>query len=130
MFVILRGSVAVTLRDEHDRTEQVATLGPGDFFGEMSLMTGERRSASVTALDDVECAELHKDDVADILRQRPELAKQISSILEQRQEELASVREKFQAMPRSRKPLDLLTRIQQYFSIDSRIAGASGPPVR
>jgi CRP-like cAMP-binding protein len=128
MFVLLRGSVAVTLKDAHGSSEQVATLGGGDFFGEMSLMTGEKRSASVTALEEVECAELHKDDVAGLLLRRPELAREISAILEQRQGGLASARERFQTTPRAAKPLDLLGRIQQYFSIDRSLAGANEPP--
>jgi CRP-like cAMP-binding protein len=88
----------------------------------MSLMTGERRSATVTAVDEVECAELHKDDVADIPRARPELARQISAILEQRREELASVREKLDNLPPAARPLDLLSRIQRYFSIERSVA--------
>jgi CRP-like cAMP-binding protein len=125
MFVLLRGSVTVTFTDEHGRSEHVATLQAGDFFGEMSLMTGEDRSASVTSLNEVECAELHKDDVADILRQRPELARQMAAILDQRQSELATVREKLQTAPAEVKAPDLLGRIQKYFSI-GRIVSAGG----
>lgn len=127
MFVILRGKVEVSLRDAQGRSEQVATLETGGFFGEMSLMTGEKRSATVTALDEVECAELHKDDVADILRSRPELAQEISAILEARRVGLASVREKLENLPQTAKPLDLLSRIQRYFSIDRAGVGASRP---
>jgi small-conductance mechanosensitive channel/CRP-like cAMP-binding protein len=118
MFVLTRGSVDVTLRDAQGRSEQVATLQPGGFFGEMSLMTGEKRTATVTALDEVECVELNKDDVADILLARPELAQEISAILDQRREELESIREKLDSMQQAAKPLDLLSRIQRYFSID------------
>jgi len=128
MFVLQRGSVTVSLRDAQGRSEQVATLETGGFFGEMSLMTGEKRSATVTAVDEVECAELHKDDVADILRARPELAREISAILEQRQVELASVREKLENLPPAVKPQDLLSRIQRYFSIDRSVVGAARPP--
>jgi small-conductance mechanosensitive channel/CRP-like cAMP-binding protein len=128
MFVLLRGSVAVALRDAQGRSEQVATLGPGDFFGEMSLMTGEKRAATITALEEVECAELHKDDVAGVLLQRPQLAREISAILDQRQGALASFREKLQSKPRPAKPLDLLSRIQQYFYIDRGFAGTNEPP--
>lgn len=128
MFVILRGSVTVSFTNAQGRSEQVATLETGGFFGEMSLMTGERRSATVTAVDEVECAELHKDDVADILRARPELARDISAILEQRRGELASVKEKLESLPRETKPVDLLSRIQRYFSIDRAVAGSLRPP--
>jgi len=118
MFVLTRGNVAVSLRDAQGRSEQVATLEMGRFFGEMSLMTGEKRTATVTALDEVECVELNKDDVADILLARPELAREISAILDQRREELDSIREKLDNLPQAAKPLDLLSRIQRYFSID------------
>ncbi len=128
MFVLTRGTVAVSLRDAQGRSEQVATLEAGGFFGEMSLMTGEKRSATVTALEEVECAELHKDDVADILRARPELAQEISAILEHRREELESVREKLDNLPQTSKPLDILSRIQRYFSIDRGLAGAARLP--
>ena len=84
------GSVTVSLRDAQGRSEQVATLETGGLFGEMFLMPKEKRCVTVTALDEVECAELHKEDAAEIPRARPELAREISAILEQRQEELAS----------------------------------------
>lgn len=47
MFVILGGKVGV-----FDGTKQIATLGMGESFGEMSLLTGEPRSATVKALED------------------------------------------------------------------------------
>jgi|ERR1051326_7796282 small-conductance mechanosensitive channel len=128
MFVLLGGTVTVSLRDEQGRSEQVATLEAGGFFGEMSLLTGEKRSATVTAVDEVECGELHKDDVADILGARPELAREISAILQQRREELASVREKLESLPQAAKPLDLLSRIQRYFSFDHSAGGAARHP--
>ena len=128
MFVLQRGSVTVSLRDGQGRSEQVATLETGGFFGEMSLMTGEKRSATVMALDEVECAELHKDDVGDILRARPELAREISTILERRRTELESVREKLENLPSASEPVELLSRIQRYFSIDRGVAGAARPP--
>jgi CRP-like cAMP-binding protein len=83
------------------------------------LMTGEKRTATVTALDEVECVELNKDDVADILLARPELAREISAILDRRREELESIREKLDNMPLASKPQDLLSRIQRYFTLRS-----------
>lgn len=127
MFVLLRGSVSVVLNDGHGRMEQVATLGPGGFFGEMSLMTGDKRTATVIAVEEVESVELQKDSVADILQKRSELAREISTVLEKRQLELQAIREKFLASPQPAKPLDLLGRIQRWFSIELRM-GASGPP--
>ena len=117
MFVILGGSVSVTLGGKSGHVEELATLEPGSFFGEMSLMTGVKRTASVIALDDVECGELQKHDVADILMRRPELAQQISDLLEKRQTALESLREKLQNKPETESKPDLLALIQQFFGI-------------
>jgi CRP-like cAMP-binding protein/small-conductance mechanosensitive channel len=117
MFVILGGSVSVTLKGSAGHEEQLATLEPGSFFGEMSLMTGGKRTASVIALEEVECGELEKEDVADILMHRPELAQEISEVLEKRQTALASVRERLQNRAEAPEKSDLLTVIQQFFGI-------------
>ncbi|MEP6537240.1 MAG: mechanosensitive ion channel family protein [Bryobacteraceae bacterium] len=117
MFVILGGSVSVTLTGESGHAEELATLEPGSFFGEMSLMTGGKRTASVIALDEVECGELEKEDVADILIQRPELAQQISDVLEQRQVALLSLRERLQLKPGEANKSDLLGLIQEFFGL-------------
>ncbi len=55
MFVVARGEMVVTLDPS---AHEVARLGPGDFFGEMSLLTGAPRTASVTAVTDVEVLEI------------------------------------------------------------------------
>jgi CRP-like cAMP-binding protein len=126
MFVLLRGRVTVTIGTSRGQ-EQIAMLDAGGFFGEMSLMTGERRSATVTAFDEVECVELHKDDVADLLQQRPELAHDISSVLENRQRELTSARAKFENAVQGPRSGALIARIQQFFGIDRKSAGAIAP---
>jgi CRP-like cAMP-binding protein len=117
MFVILAGSVSVTLKGKSGHEEELATLEPGSFFGEMSLMTGVKRTASVIALEEVECGELEKQDVADILMQRPELAQEISDLLEKRQTALATVREKLQNKTEAANKSDLLSVIQLFFGI-------------
>jgi len=73
--------------------KEVAQLHAGNFFGEMSLMTGELRSATVVALEDVECFRLDKDAFQGILSARPEIAEDISQILATRRIELEAVLE-------------------------------------
>src|SRR5262245_59052231 len=59
MFVIVSGEVNVSVVDG-DVARSVARLGPGDVVGEMSLMTGARRSATVTAATPVTVLEVTK----------------------------------------------------------------------
>jgi small-conductance mechanosensitive channel/CRP-like cAMP-binding protein len=58
MFVLRRGTAVVTLADAEG---EVARLHDGAFFGEMSLLTGDRRSATVTAVTDCELLEIGVD---------------------------------------------------------------------
>ncbi len=54
-FVIASGKVEVVRGAAGDKPQVLATLGPGDFFGEMALFEGQARSATVRALEETEC---------------------------------------------------------------------------
>ncbi|HYE00726.1 MAG TPA: mechanosensitive ion channel family protein [Alphaproteobacteria bacterium] len=79
MFVVLRGHVDVFIDREGDAGElRTATLGAGDTFGQMSLMTGEPRSATVRAAGDVVVAEIRKESLAPLLQKHPDLVDSIA----------------------------------------------------
>jgi small-conductance mechanosensitive channel/CRP-like cAMP-binding protein len=84
LYVVRSGSVAVQV-GAGDAKREVATLSAGQFFGEMSLMTGESRAATVVAKSDCECYIVDKEAFQEILLERPELAGVISEILSKRQ---------------------------------------------
>lgn len=54
-FVITSGKVEVVRGGAGGKPQVLATLGPGDFFGEMALFEGQARSATVRALEDTDC---------------------------------------------------------------------------
>lgn len=83
MFIVHEGAVAVRIDDA-----EVARLQPGDFFGEMALLTGEARAADVVALSDVVAVEIAKDAVEPVLHDHPELAMSISSKVAERRGDL------------------------------------------
>jgi len=85
MFIIVSGKVSITVRAD---PQPIATLGPGDIFGEMSLMTGARRSATVTALEPVEAIEVNKQALAHVLKNSPTLVDRFADMLARRQREL------------------------------------------
>jgi CRP-like cAMP-binding protein len=65
-----------TARVERDGNK-VATLGPGEFFGELALLTGARRIAMVTAETDMVVAALSRQEFAALLDTSPKLAQKI-----------------------------------------------------
>ena len=86
-YVIRRGRAKVIVEDE-DSGEEVllANLEEGSFFGEMSLLTGQCRSATVRTLEEVETLTLDKDSFKSILHREPKLAERISEIIVSRRE--------------------------------------------
>jgi CRP-like cAMP-binding protein/small-conductance mechanosensitive channel len=71
---------------------RIAQLTAPDFFGEMSLMTGEPRTADVIAVGDVECFRLGQDTFKTVLLARPEIATELSATLATRRVELSAAR--------------------------------------
>lgn len=85
MFVILSGDVTVTVADEE---EAVAELSAGAVIGEMSLLTGAPRNATVTAKSAVDTLEIDKAALANVLWMSPTLVDRFVAMLFRRQKEL------------------------------------------
>jgi CRP-like cAMP-binding protein len=84
MFIVVQGDATVTATRD-GQTKQIATISAGDCFGEMSLLTGELRSATVVAETDCELVEIDKTVIAQSLKENPDLLAQLSELLARRQ---------------------------------------------
>mgnify|MGYP002631658516 FL=1 len=73
-FFVMEGSVKITRLSKKGREVILAILSDGDFFGEMSLLDGEFRSANVVALDDTEVLTLNRNDFLLVLKIYPQIA--------------------------------------------------------
>ncbi|MFB0533804.1 MAG: cyclic nucleotide-binding domain-containing protein [Anaerolineae bacterium] len=83
MYLIEWGRVEVLSRtDGHSRI--LAVLGEGDFFGEMALLTGSPRSATVRAVTDVDLLALYQPDFDELVLKYPTLAVTVGRVLSQR----------------------------------------------
>jgi len=69
----------------------VASLSSGDCFGEMSLLTGEKRSATVKADGDCYVMEISKDVMGEVIRESPDCLKQLSELLAKRKMETEGI---------------------------------------
>ena len=125
LYLLIAGEVDVWLDAAEAPRRRVATLGPGTVFGEMGMMTGEPRRASVTARTDVQCYRLDKAGFEEILRARPAIAEGVSRVLAARTSGLRQALEQAHtdAAPRVH-PDTLLARIRTFFGLD---AGQAGP---
>lgn len=83
MFVVITGIVSLSRRFDHQRHE-LERLGGGQSFGEMSLLTGERRYATAEAITNVRLIEIPKNKLTPIIAQSEELFEQLAMIVARR----------------------------------------------
>ena len=121
LYVLTQGTAEI--RVNVDGTDQtVATIRAPDFVGEMGLMTGEPRTATVVAQTDVECYRLDKATFNRVLRERPGSAAEMSTLLAQRRVELQGIKEGLDATAKERRveaeKTRLLSTIRSFFGLD------------
>ncbi|MBZ5647770.1 MAG: Flp pilus assembly complex ATPase component TadA [Acidobacteriia bacterium] len=87
MFFLTAGKVEVRKKDPHTGIDfLLVEMGPGQNFGEMSLLTGKPRTASVTAVQATTCAVLEQADFQDLLLKYPKIGIALTTILAERVE--------------------------------------------
>ena len=92
MFIILEGAARISIGiDGGRKTRDVAVLGGGDIVGEMSLMTGAPRSATVTSLTSMRVLEVTKESIEGLLKAKPGLLERFSTVLAARQLALSQI---------------------------------------
>lgn len=119
LYVILDGTAVVSIADDHGGERQVARLSRGEFFGEMALLTGEKRNANVTAADDLSVLVIYKEAMQAMLARRPALAQEIAEIVEARRQGLRAIQELRSAPPDKQEAIrsgasELVTRIRRF----------------
>ncbi len=118
-FIIYSGRVEVIINDE-----KIRELKAEDFFGEMSLLTGKERTATIVALEDTECMVLTKQKFSYIISQYPEIMENLSRVIanrevkndEKNQKKLKNDT-KFSEKIVAKEEKNLLNKIKKFFNI-------------
>lgn len=123
MFVLSEGLLGASVKDKWGESVQVARIAPGQAFGEMSLFTGEPRSATVTALTDAVAFEVSKAQFQALLARRPGIAERIAGLVALRR--VASNRAREGASAEAQKvdaqtlTQQILGRIRSFFGFEA-----------
>jgi small-conductance mechanosensitive channel/CRP-like cAMP-binding protein len=117
LFVIERGTVAVELPREGGVTE-IAQLGVGDCFGEMGLLTGEARTATVRAKTRCDLVVIGRDSFQSVLATHPEVVERLGGLLATRQAAISAA----EAVGNGRQAPEersrrLISQIRQFFKL-------------
>ncbi len=122
-FIIESGTVEVYLLSAHGNRKILTNLGEGDFFGEIALLTGQKRTANVRALTDVRVHRLDKDSFREILESKPDILDEIGSVLSRRKDQLemliaeSSGAHQEDVIDIQDAKLRILSRIRSYFGL-------------
>ena len=127
-YIIRKGRLEVTAKDADGNVFLSAEMRSGQYFGEMALLTGEPRSATVTALSDAELLRLRKEDLRAIFKENPRVEETISEVLADRKLKTDQARQEAQEERSSRGPSavngeglhqlskQILAKIRDFFS--------------
>ena len=115
MFVILSGRVRIVLEPSG---QEVAITEAGGFFGEMSMLTGDPRTATVRALGDVRALEISAERFRAMAIEQPDLVEHISAIVAGRRAGLDEARAAAAtSVVSAAAPRTLLGRIQRFLRL-------------
>jgi small-conductance mechanosensitive channel/CRP-like cAMP-binding protein len=122
LYILARGEVAIFRDGEHRQGRKLlAKIGSPNFFGEMGLLTGQARTATIIAESEVLCYRLDKHGFEAILKARPELAEAMSRTVTARQAAndatLASLSAEARAQATGTRASELVRRIRQFFGL-------------
>jgi CRP-like cAMP-binding protein len=119
LFIVLEGVLEAWHEHPDGSRRLLNTVGAGGEIGEFSLLTGERRSATVTVKRDALLLEIGREALAPVLERRPALAEALGRILARRQERSAAA--SLPAAPSRDAPssdeLGLGQRIRAFFGL-------------
>jgi small-conductance mechanosensitive channel/CRP-like cAMP-binding protein len=116
MFVVGRGEAVVLLEPGN---REVARIGPGGFFGEMSLLTGDQRNATVRTTVDSELIEIAVEPFRRFVLANPAAVDRIGEAVARRQAELVQHRAAGSAAPEPEMPQRFLARVRRFLSLGS-----------
>lgn len=120
LYLIASGEADVYWEAPGGQRRLLSRLPAGSLCGEMGLMTGAVRSATVVAATDVECWRLDKASFEDVIRQRPAIAESMSRILAQRLQQIDELQDEFRRRQGSAPEghhAAILERIREFFGL-------------
>ena len=124
MFAICSGRAVVTLEPDG---RQVATIEAGGYFGEMSLLTGEPRTATVTAVGDTTVLEIDADVFRELGATHPHAVEKIGVAAVARRSELEQVRAAGQGAAVADAPASFVARMWKFLRLSPEGACAPRP---
>jgi small-conductance mechanosensitive channel/CRP-like cAMP-binding protein len=119
LYILAYGEAEVLYEPPGGAPRTISTLHAGQFFGEIALLTGDGRTATVVAKTDVECYRLDRASFQELLAGKPQIAEEIRRVMGGRRGDLESARQAFSAVapPAADAEVRLVSRIRRFLGI-------------
>jgi len=117
LYIVAYGDAEVVYEPPQGAPQVIGRVGAGEIFGEMALISGEARSATVIAKTDVECYRLDRASFQELIAARPEIAEEVKRVMGPRHTDLEQARSAFAASgngERDAQPATLMGRLQRF----------------
>jgi small-conductance mechanosensitive channel/CRP-like cAMP-binding protein len=121
MFVMESGRAAVTIHGAAGESRRLAILDPGAAFGEISLLTGEPRTATVRAVTEVTAIEIDKETLGPVLEENPSLCGMFDAIIAERRRKAAEQVDLSREEIARAEAAPLTNRIARFFGLKLRV---------
>ncbi len=117
LFIVAEGVVDVMMQYEQTGTIEIARMGAGSFFGEMALLTGEHRNATIISVTDTYLFEITKEDIAPLIEEQPEVSELLSKVLAERKAVIESKKMQMLTHRKTKSSDKILDRIRSFFGL-------------
>ena len=113
LFLVVNGRVQILKKSEDGQPINITELSPGDIFGEMTLFTGEPRSASAKCLSNVDALEVNRETLATLMAQEPSLLQKMGQLIDERKTTLEQLQEE---QLHAQSSTDTIMQMQRLFA--------------
>src|SRR5688572_9110532 len=118
LYILAFGEAEVLYEPPGGAPSAIGNVHAGEFFGEMALISGDARAATVVAKTDVECYRLDRASFQELLLGKPEIAEELKRVMGSRSTDVDRAREAFAvAGPVAEAEVRLVSRIRRFFGM-------------
>jgi CRP-like cAMP-binding protein len=120
LYIVAYGQAEVVFEPAQGVPQVIGSVGAGEIFGEMALLSGEQRSATVIAKTDVECYRLDRASFQELMAARPQIAEEVKRVVGVRQNDLDQARDAYARSGNGGQkppPPTLVGRLQRFLRI-------------
>jgi CRP/FNR family cyclic AMP-dependent transcriptional regulator len=124
LYVVSRGLVEISVETTTGDRVLLDQMGPGDFFGEISLLDGRERTADATATEETQAFEIDRADLEELFRKHPDAALDVLAVIGRRLREADRLLQSQSSVSPNQEVMERTTPVQRVAEALARFSGS------